>query len=124
MKAIVRKITKMDKKDSFGNTSFIIDFDNGDSGFYVSKNENQTKFVPEQEAEYNIEKKTGKTGKDYFKISTPQSEFKPGGRPQVEPRIQMISFAMSYTKDLLIAGKAADIEKTFNTIYNLMISKL
>lgn len=126
MKAIVTKVTKMDKRDMYNNTSFKIELDNGDSGFYTSKNEDQTKFVVGKEAEYNIEKKIGKEGKEYFKITLPQSDKSFGGRPQVDPKTQMISFSMSYCKDLVVAGKVdiKDIGKQFDIIYTLMISKL
>jgi len=123
------KITKMDKKDSYGNTSFIIDMDNSDSGFYTSKNENQTKFVVGQEVEYDIIEKVGGTGKVYYKISIPQTENKPafgGGRPAPDPRVQMISFAMAYTKDLVVADKVPlkDLGTQFDIIYNEMLSKI
>lgn len=128
-KAKVTKITTMTKKDNYGNTSFVIVLDNGDEGFYTSKNENQTKFVIGQEAEYNIEQKQGSKG-FYNKITTPQSEGgKPsfgGGRPQQDPKVQMISFAMSYTKDLIVGGKVPleNMDTIFNKIHNLMTSKL
>ena len=120
----------MDKKDSYGNTSFIIEFENSDKGFYTSKSEDQKKFIIGQETEYNIEEKTGKNNTKYFKVTPPQSEFSgggfKGGKPVVDPRIQMISFAMAYTKDLVVAGKIniEQIEKQFNSIYNVMISKI
>lgn len=123
-KSKVTKITKMDKKDNYGNTTFIIEFENGDKGFYTSQKEDQTKFIVTQEAEYNIEEKEGKKGK-YYKITPPQPQG--GGRkPQAEPRIQMISFAMSYTKDLVVAGKIPldDIERIFGKIYSTMTSKI
>lgn len=126
-KAKVTKITKMEKKDTYGNTSFIIELENGDKGFYTSKNEDQTKFVIGNVADYCIEEKIGQKG-PYFKITVPQSE-RPaftGGRPQQDPKVQMISFAMAYTKDLIVGGKVqmADLEKEFNRVYNIMISKL
>lgn len=126
-KAKVTKVTKMDKKDTYGNTSFIIEFDNNDKGFYTSKNEDQTKFVAGNVCDYTIEEKIGQKG-PWFKVSVPQSE-KPafgGGRPQQDPRVQMISFAMAYTKDLIVGGKVQmpDLEKEFNRVYNIMISKL
>ena len=128
MKAKVTKVVRMDKKDGYGNTSFVIDFENGDSGFYTSKSEDQTKFVVGKESEYLIEEKEGKTGKKYFKITLPSEapKFQGGGKPQIDPRIQMISFAMSYTKDLVVAGKVPldGISKEFSNIYQLMISKL
>lgn len=125
-KAKVTKITRMDKLDTYGNTSFIVEFDNGQKGFYTSKNPNQTKFIVGNVADYNIEEKQGSKG-TYYKITVPQTEGKSfGGKPQVEPRIQMISFAAAYTKDLVVAGKFGmqDFEKEFNRIYNIMISKL
>lgn len=129
MKSKVTKFTKMDKKDNYGNTSYVIEFENGDKGFYTSKDENQRKFVVGQETEYNIEKKTGSTGKEYFKITIPSDGGgfqRGGGKPQVEPRVQMISFAAAYTKDLVVAGKTDlnSFESVFNKIYNVMISKI
>lgn len=128
MKAKPVKITKMDKKDSYGNTSFIIEFDNGEKGFYTSKSEDQKKFVIGNVADYELEVKQGSKG-PYNKITVPQTDsfFKGGGgRPAVEPRVQMISFAAAYTKDLVVANKFQmdDFEKEFNRIYNIMISKL
>lgn len=129
-KSKVTKVLKMDKKDGYGNTSYIIEFENGDKGYYTSKSDNQNKFVPGQEAEYEIEKKQGKNGNEYFKVKPPASEgqqsFRGGGRPQVAPRIQMISFSMSYAKDLVVAGKieVKELPMHFDIIYNEMISKL
>lgn len=128
-KAKVTKITRMEKKDNYGNTSFIIELDNGDKGFYTSKNEDQKKFVVGQESEYLIEQKQGSKG-PYYKISIPQAEGGGksfgGGKVQVDPKVQMISFAMSYTKDLIVGGKVPmhEMEKEFTRIYNTMTSKL
>lgn len=129
-KSVVTKVTRFDKKDQHGNTSFLIEFRNGDKGYYNTKDENQSKFVKDLESEYEIEEKISQAGKSYFKITLPgdvKPQFKGGGgRPQVEPRIQMISFAAAYTKDLVVAGKFGmnDFDKEFNRIYNIMISKL
>jgi hypothetical protein len=128
-KSIVTKVTKFDKKDNYGNYSFLIEFKNGDKGYYNNKDENQQKFVSGVETTYTIDEKVGKNGNLYWKLAIPgESTFKPGGggKPQVEPRIQMISFAMSYCKDCIVAGKIplSDLEKEFNRIYNVMISKL
>lgn len=126
-KAKPTKITKMDKKDSYGNTSFIIEFDNSDKGFYTSKSEEQTKFIIGTESEYEIEERTGAKGK-YYKVTIPQSG-KPqfgGGKPQIDPKVQMISFAMSYTKDLIVAGKIPldKLKENFNIIYSAMTEKI
>lgn len=117
------------KTDNYGNFSFIIEFENGDKGFYTSKSEDQKKFVAGQEAEYIIEEKTGGTGRKYFKVTTPKNEnsFSGGFKSKApEPRIQMISFAMSYSKDLVVAGKIEfkELGTAFEVIYNEMISKL
>lgn len=125
-KSKTKTIKKSDKRDNYGNTSFYVEFENGDAGWYTSKSDDQKKFIIGQEAEYIIEQKEGKQGKTYFKITVPQQEGKSFGKPVPEPRIQMISFAMAYSKDLVVAGKVpvADIEKQFDILYNKMISKL
>lgn len=127
-KAKVTKVTRMDKQDSYGNTSYIIEFDNSDKGYYSTKDADQKKFIVGNVADYVIEEKTGSKG-IYFKVSLPQSEkpaFSGGGKPQANPRVQIISFSMSYVKDLIVAGKVplTDLEKEFNRMFNLMIGKL
>ncbi len=129
MKLKTTKITKLDRLDNYGNTTFIIEFSDGQKGFYTSKNPDQTKFVIGQETDCNIEQKQGSKG-PYNKITIPQAEggFKGGapGRAPVDPRIQMIGFAMSYTKDLIVADKVkmSELGSTFEVIYNEMIGKL
>jgi hypothetical protein len=128
MKNIPVKITKLDRLDTYGNTTFIIEFKDSTKGFYTSKDPEQKKFIVGQETEYNIEEKEGKKGK-YNKITIPQPVGKPafgGGKPAVEPRIQMISFAAAYTKDLIVAGKVplGEFGVTFEMIYGEMISKI
>jgi hypothetical protein len=131
-KSKVTKITKFDKKPGYNDTSFSIEFENGDKGYYSSKVEDQKSFIIGQEAEYNIEEKTGKNNTKYYRITSPLDPAPAykggggGGKPQVEPRIQMISFAMSYCKDLIIADKVGmhDMEKEFGRIYNVMTSKI
>lgn len=116
----------MDRKDSYGNTSFVVEFKTGEKGYYTSKNENQNKFVVGQEADFNIEEKQGSKGV-YYKITVPQADGKPfGGKPAIDPKTQMISFVASYIKDLVVADKVKmdDFEKQFNRIYSLLISKL
>ena len=127
MKAKPIKITKLDKLDNFGNTTFVIEFDEGTKGFYTSKNPDQNKFVVGNVADFEVEQRQGSKG-PYNKINVPQAAFMKGGggKPPVEPRIQMISFAAAYTKDLIVGGKVGmqDFEKEFNKIYNVMISKI
>jgi hypothetical protein len=126
-KAKVTKILKLDKLDSFNNTSFVIEFDDGTKGFYTSKNPDQNKFIVGNVADFEVEVKQGSKG-PYNKITVPNSgqPFKGGGRPPVDPKVQFIGFSASYSKDLICAGKIEmkDFENTFNKIYALMISKL
>jgi hypothetical protein len=124
-KARVTKITKMDKKDTYGNTSYIIELDSGDKGFYSSKDENQKKFIVGNVADYQIEEKQGSKG-PYFKITVPGDAAPKFGKPQIDPRVSMISYAGSYVKDLVVAGKVElkDYETQFNKMYTLFISKL
>lgn len=129
-KAKVTKVTKLDKVDSYGNTSYIIEFENTDKGYYSTKDADQKKFIVGNVADYVIEEKTGAKG-IYFKVSLPKVDqpFTGGGgfqKKAPDPKVQIISFSMSYVKDLIVAGKVpmADLEKEFNRMFNVMISKL
>lgn len=108
-KARVTKITKLDKPDNFGNTTFIVEFDNLEKGFYTSKNAEQTKFIVGNVADYIVEVKQGSKG-PYNKITVPQTgnpfvKGAGGGRPVADPRASFIGYAASYSKDLVIGGK-------------------
>lgn len=100
-----------------------IELDNGDSGQIGSKEKMPVKLNPGSELTYTIES-TSRGNK--IKAVVPPNPFKGGGRQAPEPRVQMISFAAAYTKDLVVAGKFSmnEFEKEFNRIYNIMISKL
>ncbi len=129
MKSKPSKITKLDQKDSYGNSTFVIEFADGSKGFFTTKDENQTKFVVGTEVEYVLTETQGKNGK-YNKITLPQpaqpQKSFGGGKPQQDPRIQMIGFSASYTKDLIVGGKVdmKEFETTFDRIYKAMISKI
>ena len=101
-----------------------IELDNGDSGQIGSKEKMPSKLNPGSELTYTIEE-TARGNK--IKAVMPAGAaggFR--GRTMPEPRIQMISFAAAYTKDLVVAGKFGmdAFEKNFNTIYQIMISKI
>jgi hypothetical protein len=98
-----------------------IDLDNGDTGQIGTKEKMPSKLNPGSELTYTIESTSRGN-----KIKAVTSNFKPGGRPPVDPRIQMISMAMSYSKDLIVADKVKIdlLEKTFERIYNIMIAKI
>lgn len=127
-KAKVTKVTKFDKVDNYGNTSYMIEFDNGDKGYYSTKDSEQKKFIVGNVSDYVLEEKVGQKG-PYNKIKLPETEQKQFGgfqKKQQDPKIQFISFAASYTKDLIVAGKATpeSFDFTFDKIYNKMMSKL
>lgn len=131
-KSKVTKITKWERKPGYNDTSFTIEFENGDKGFYSSKTDDQKSFIVGQEAEYNIEEKTGKNNQKYHRITSPSDPAPAfrggggGGRQQIDPKIQMISFAAAYTKDLIVGGKVdiKDLEAAFNRFYSIMIAKI
>ncbi len=101
-----------------------IELDNGDSGQIGSKEKMPAKLNPGSELTYTIETTTRGNKIKAVVAGAPAGGFK--GRSMPEPRIQMISFAAAYTKDLVVAGKFGmdAFEKNFNTIYQIMISKI
>lgn len=104
MKARPVKITKLDKLDNFGNTTFVIEFDEGTKGFYTSKNPEQNKFIVGNVADFEVEVKQGSKG-PYNKITLPQTGFKPGGGKPSDPKLSFTTMSYSYAKDLVVAGK-------------------
>ena len=102
-----------------------IELSNGDKGQIGSKEKMPSKLNPGSELTYTIE--SSSRGNKIKAVLPAGSGFRPsGGRALPEPRIQMISFAAAYTKDLVVAGKFGmdAFEKNFNTIYQIMISKI
>lgn len=130
-KAKVTKVTKFDKVDGYGNTSFSIEFENGDKGFYSTKSPDKIPFIVGNVADYIIEQieKKDKTG-FYNKVKVPGADdFKSGGGFQkkvVDPKVQLAGYAASYAKDLIVAGKIdfSKFKETFDIIYNTMAAKL
>jgi hypothetical protein len=128
----VTRLVKGQAPDSYGKWSFQLEFENGDRGYYNTKNGDQTFFIQGSPCDYLIEAKTSKTGSTYYVINHPEEQATKAAassgfqRKQQDPKIQFVSFAMSYCKDLIVAGKVpmADLEKEFNRIYNTMSSKL
>jgi hypothetical protein len=124
MKARPTKITKLDKLDNYGNTTFVIEFDEGTKGFYTSKNPEQNKFVVGNVTDFEVEQKQGSKG-PYNKITIPQAAgFKPGGgKPAQDPKQYFLTTGYAYSKDLVIAGKI-DTDKLHNLaedIFNNMV---
>lgn len=129
-KAKVTKLTKKDK-DSYGKYSFVLEFENGDKGFYSTPNGDQTFFIAGNVADYNIEAKTSKAGSTYHVITAPEEQsaraaYSGGGKPRVDPKVQIVGFAASYAKDLIVSGKAElkELEQVFERFHKMMASKL
>lgn len=126
----VTKVTKFDKLDNYGNTSFKIEFELGDAGFYSTKTPDKIPFVVGNVADYKIEKKDKNGGGHWFKVTLPQDEnkFSGGGfqKKSVDPKVQLAGYAASYTKDLVVAGKIdlSKYKETFEMIFTLMSTKI
>jgi hypothetical protein len=127
--AQVTRLVKSAAVDSYGKWSFQLEFSNGDKGYYNTKNGEQTYFVHGSQADYLIEAKTSKTGSTYYVITHPEEKAAApagGGFKKPDPKVQIVGFAMAYTKDLIVAGKLElkDLESGFNRIHAIMASKL
>ena len=99
-----------------------IKLDNGDHGQIGTKERLPDKIAVGQELTYTIEE-----GQYGSRIKAVQQSSGGGFRGrQQEPKIQMISFAMAYTKDLVVAGKVdlKNMSQYFDIIYQAMISKI
>lgn len=101
-----------------------VEFDNGDKGQIGTKEKLPPKIAVGAELTYTIEN-TGKGNK--IKPVQPSGGFQGGGKKAViDPKVQMISFAMAYTKDLVVAGKVelSNMSKYFEIIYDAMVKKI
>jgi hypothetical protein len=122
---IVRTTFKSTWAGPNGNVYYhTVELDNGDKGEIGTKEQMPAKLNPGQELTYTIET-TDKGTKIKAVAPAPGGGFG-GGRKGPEPKTQIIGFAMSYTKDLIVAGKISmdQLAVNFEKIYNLMASKL
>lgn len=101
-----------------------IELDNGDKGSIGSKEKMPAKLNPGSELNYTIENNKIKA------VSPPNASggngFSGGGRKGPDPKVQIVGFAMSYTKDLIIGDKIKidQLGPTFEKIHALMAAKL
>lgn len=100
------------------------ELDNGDKGQIGCKDKEPAWLNPGQELNYTIE--TTDKGIKIKRVQEGKGGWSGGGRPQEDPKIKLIGFAMSYTKDLIIADKLKinQLEESFEKIFNKMISKI
>lgn len=121
---ITRTIFKNEWKGDKGSVFYHeIELDNGDKGQIGAKEQMPSKLNPGQELTYTIES-TDRGNK--IKAVAPAGSGFGGGRKGPEPKTQIIGFAMSYTKDLIIADKAKidQLPALFEKIHKLMSDKL
>lgn len=106
MKALITEVKYLKEFETkFGPLhSFKVTYD-GRTAYYNSKSKDQTKFVSGQEAEFTEETKTGNNG-TYIVIKPPmqnrQSNF---GKALTREKSKYSGFAVSYAKDLVVAGR-------------------
>jgi hypothetical protein len=129
MKAVIKKVEfKKEYESKFGTMySFEVCYDDK-RAYYTAKKKDQTTFVEGQEAEFIEEKKafTKKDGSsgEYLTIKIPQqmrqSNF---GKALTKEQSRYSGFAVSYCKDLIVAGKVefADLQPVAWMLFDLMV---
>jgi hypothetical protein len=123
------KITKCSFTKEWGEGSsktffHDIELDNGDKGSIGAKEKNPDKLKTGSELTYTIE--SGQYGNKIKAVNSQPVYGGGGGKKGPDPKVQIVGFAMSYTKDLIIAGKVEIklLPETFERIHSLMAAKL
>ena len=103
MKALITKVEYVEMfNTTFGEMhSFLIHYD-GKEGIYETKNENQTRFVADKEAEFTEFKIVNSKG-EIFKL-TPENGKTDYSKDLKRDKAKYPSMAMSYAKDLKCNG--------------------
>jgi hypothetical protein len=121
-KATITRTTFKNTWQSSSGTIYYhdIELSNGDRGSIGSKEQMPAKLNPGQELTYTIA-----DGKIKAAAQAPGGGFG-GGKKGPDPKVQIVGFAMSYTKDLIVGGKLdiKDLDAAFNKIHKLMSDKL
>jgi len=129
MKAIIKEV-KFNKKvnSKYGDLfSYLVKY-NGKEAIYRSKSDDQKKFIPGQEAEFTEVPQTytdneGMTH-DYLVIK-PLNQYKQSnyGKALKKEQTRYSGFAVSYSKDLVVAGKLEleDLNAHAWTLFELMV---
>jgi hypothetical protein len=127
-KAKITKLTFTKEWGSGTSTTFFhdIELDNGDKGSIGAREKNSPKLAPGTELTYTIE--GGQYGNKIKAMSSPNGSggFAGGGKKGPDPKLQHAAFAMSYTKDLVVADKIKidQMKEYFEKIHSAMASKL
>lgn len=129
MKELIKEVTfNKEGENKFGKFfSFKVKYDNK-VAFYNSKNKDQKTFVAGQEAEFTEEEKTynDKNGnpQSYYVIKpirlNKQSNF---GKALKKEQTRYSGFAVSYAKDLVVAGKLErdELQEYAWVLFELMV---
>lgn len=132
MKAIIDKVEFLKELDSKHGKlySFAISYDD-ERAIYRSKHKDQKYFIPEKEAEFTEEtmtytdKKSGeekqyKVIKPIYQGRNPQSNF---GKALQKERTRYSGFAVSYAKDLVVAGRLnrENLPEYATLLFDLMV---
>lgn len=131
MKAIIQEVTfKKEFDTKFGKMySFQVKYDD-QVAFYNSKSKDQKKFIAGQEAEFSEESKTyndKKTGepKEYLVIKPMTGERQSNfGKALKKEQTRYSGFAVSYAKDLVVAGRLQreELSDFAWVLFELMVS--
>ena len=92
------------------------------TAFYSCKDKNQTKFIKGQEAEFIEETRPTKNGSIVI-IKPMTNNFIGYNKAVKKEQTKYAGFAVSYVKDMIIAGKIdiKDWEKSSEEIFNIMV---
>lgn len=92
-------------------------------GFYNSKKKEQTTFIPGETAEITEEERVGKDGNIYTVIKPVRPQTGTFSRQLKREQTKYSGFAVSYVKDMIVAGKLAieDWEPASRKIFKLMV---
>lgn len=107
MKAIIKEVKFSKEYETKFGTMYLHKVSYDDKvGYYSSKKKDQTYFVSGKEAEFTEEPRTGDKG-EYIVIKPVKSgNFQsPAGRTLKKEQSRYSGFAVSYCKDLIVAGK-------------------
>lgn len=119
----VKAVKPYGNQDQYGNYSYIVEFENGDNGFFKTKTDQvgTLGLVVGQPFDYTIEKKTSGAGKEYFVIAKPKTQFNGAGKQADPARQKSIEkqCALKCAVELHKDGGAIDIEQILETAKKL-----
>lgn len=128
MKSVIKEVKYLKESESKYGTlhNFMVYYDDK-KAYYSSKTKDQNKFIAGQEAEFNEEEKEGTNNNKYLVIKPIQKVWsgKSGYSKEIKKEQSKYSgFAVSYVKDLIIAGKVplSDWQKESKSIFEFMVS--